>query len=60
MVLGVSTIFLWSVTRKAANAAEIAADAAKNSADAAVATERARFYLVEGENNFMELGPVFS
>jgi hypothetical protein len=55
MVLGVSTIFLWSVTRKAANAAEIAADAAKNSADAAVATERARFYLVEGENNFMEL-----
>lgn len=47
IILAGSTIALWAVTR-------IVAIAAQKSADAAIAAERARFYVVEGENNFMD------
>jgi hypothetical protein len=46
---------LGSFTTSLARSARLAADAAKRSADAAVAAaQRARFYFVEGENNFMD------
>jgi hypothetical protein len=45
---------LGSFTTSLARSARLAADAAKSSADAAVAAQRARFYFVEGENNFMD------
>src|SRR5262249_44379815 len=45
VVLTVATAGLWRVTGKAADAAKDAAIAAKQSADAAVAAERARFFV---------------
>lgn len=53
--LVVSTILLWRVTKNAADATRVAADSAKESADAAVAAERARFYVVIKTHNVFEL-----
>jgi hypothetical protein len=47
-LLGIFTISLAGSTR-------IAADAAKDAADAAVATDRARLYTIEGADNFIQI-----
>jgi hypothetical protein len=54
IVTAVFAAILGSFTTSLARSARLAADAAKSSADAAVSAQRARFYFVEGENNFMD------
>jgi hypothetical protein len=54
IVIAVFAAILGSFTTSLARSARLSADAAKGSADAAVSAQRARFYFVEGENNFMD------
>ena len=54
MAIALFTVILGLFTVSLANSTRIAALAASHSAEAAVAAERARFYFVEGDNNFMD------